>query len=81
MSVRRKIYANLEGRIYGINLGCTLTGLDLDEGRNELHKMIGEGLIIEEKFQGLPLYRLSFRGRDQATGKIRMVVDNGPKVA
>ena len=78
MSVRRKIYANLEGRIHGVNIMCTLSGLEYDEGRNELHKMIREGLIVEQKIQGFPLYKLSFKGRDQATGKIRMVVDNGP---
>lgn len=80
MSVRRKIYANLEGRIHGVNLMCTLSGLEYDEGMNELFTMIREGLIEEKKLQGFPLYKLSFRGRDQATSKIRMVVDNEQKV-
>ena len=55
-----------------------LAGLDYDEGRAELRKMIDEGLVDEKKLQGFPLYKLSFRGRDQATCRIRLVVDNEP---
>ena len=81
MSTRRKIYANLEGRIHGVNIMCTLSGLEYTEGCNELHRMISEGLVEEKKVQGFPLYKLSFKGRDQATAKIRMIVDNDPKVS
>lgn len=76
MSVRRKILKNLEGRVSAVNEMCALSGLGIDEAREEMYKLLREGLVEVSYFIGMPLYKLTFRGRDIASRKLKVIVDN-----
>lgn len=57
----------------GVNEMVTFSGLGHKEAREEIDRMIADGLVFKESFAGMLLYRLSFHGRDIATRKIGIV--------
>jgi len=73
---RRRILKNLEGRIHPMNEMCTISGIEFIEGREELLVMLRKGLVELHYFLGMPMYKLSYLGRDMIGSKLRLVVDN-----
>ena len=73
MSARRKILANLEGRVNPINEMCTFSGLEVKEAQDAIGEMLREGIVVVEFHLGMPLYKLSWKGRDLANSKLRVV--------
>lgn len=81
MSARRKILSNLEGRVNPVNEMCTVAGLESEEARTELYKLLREGIVVVDYFHGLPMYKLSWKGHDLVRGKLELVVDNTAAVS
>lgn len=73
MSVRRKILLNLEGRVTAINEMGTFSGLGLKEAREEMYALLREGLVQVNHMFGMPMYKLTFKGRDVVGRKIGIV--------
>ena len=76
MSVRRKILFNLSDRVYPINQMCARRGLEIEEFQKEINKMCFEHIVEVNYISGMPLYRLSFSGRNLIKKKLKLVVDN-----
>lgn len=78
MNARQMILKNLENRAYPVNGFVALSGLTAEEGMRELEIMQRAGLIeVKDMIRGggIPMYRLSYNGRQLAKGP-QLVVDN-----
>ena len=76
MNARSRILKNLNNRVYGVNTIAAVSGAEFQAGVEELAVMIKEGLVEEKRQHGLPLYILTFKGRQMAENKLQVVVDS-----